>query len=183
MDVSALEIADVQVLTPRRFGDERGFFEETYNRRAFEAAGITAEFVQDNQSLSRIPGTLRGLHFQAPPHAQAKLVRVARGAILDVAVDLRRASPTYGRWVSAELTQENGAQIFVPRGFAHAFVTLRPDTLVAYKADGFYDRESEGGLAFDDPDLAIPWPFPASELTLSDRDRAWPRLHDLPPVF
>lgn len=183
MEAKPLAIADVVLITPRRFGDDRGFFEETYSARAFEAAGLEFTFVQDNQSLSRDVGVLRGLHYQAPPHAQAKLVRVARGAIFDVAVDLRSGSPTYGRWVSAELSEENGAQLLVPRGFAHGFVTLRPDTLVVYKTDGFYDRASEGGLAHDDPDLAIPWPLPADGPTLSEKDRALPRLSALEPVF
>lgn len=185
MDAKPLSIPDVIVLTPRRFADERGYFEETWNKRTLADAGITVDFVQDNQSLSRPVGTLRGLHFQAPPHAQSKLVRVIKGAVLDVAVDIRRASPTFGQWVSAELSEENGAQIFVPRGFAHAFLTLRPDTIVAYKCDNFYHRDADGGIRYDDPDLAIDWPIPAQGegLTVSAKDRNLPALKDLEPIF
>lgn len=183
MDVKRLEIADVMVLTPRRFGDDRGFFEESWNQRTFyEATGLDVQFVQDNQSLSRVAGTVRGLHFQAPPHAQAKLIRVARGAIFDVAVDIRTASPTFGQWAGAELSEENGAQLFVPRGFAHGFATLRPDTVVCYKADGFYSRDAEGGVAYDDPDLAIDWRLSVAA-TLSDKDRVLPPLKSLAAVF
>jgi dTDP-4-dehydrorhamnose 3,5-epimerase len=183
MEIVPLEIPDVLLITPRRFGDERGWFEETWNARRFAEAGLEAAFVQDNQSLSKAPGTIRGLHFQAPPHAQAKLVRVAFGAVLDVAVDIREGSETYGRWVSAELSDENGAQLFVPRGFAHAFCTRVANTAVCYKVDGFYDKESEGGIRFDDPDLAIDWGIDPADAVLSDKDRALPRLRDLGAVF
>lgn len=184
MNVERLAIEGVLLLTPRRFGDERGYFEETYNAETLrDAAGLDAQFVQDNQSLSRAAGTVRGLHFQTPPHAQAKLVRVARGAIFDVAVDLRSASPTFGRWVGAELSDENGAQLFVPRGFAHGFATLTPDTLVCYKVDAFYSREADGGVRYDDSDIAIDWHLPAGEATLSQRDRELPRLSSLDAIF
>jgi dTDP-4-dehydrorhamnose 3,5-epimerase len=183
MEIVPLAIPDVLLITPRRFGDERGWFEETWNARRFAEAGLDITFVQDNQSLSVTPGTIRGLHFQAPPHAQAKLVRVVRGAVLDVAVDIRQGSATYGRWVSAELSEDNGAQLFVPRGFAHAFCTRAPHTAVCYKVDGFYDKASEGGIRFDDPDLAIDWGIAPEDAVLSDKDRALPRLGDLGAVF
>lgn len=183
MDVEPLAIEAVLLVKPRRFADGRGWFEETFNARSYAAHGIAAAFVQDNQSLSVAAGTVRGLHFQAPPFAQAKLVRVARGAIFDVAVDIRSGSPTFGRWVGAELSAENGAQLFVPHGFAHGFVTREPHTVVCYKVDAHYDRDSEMGLAFDDPDLAIDWGLSAGAPTLSDRDRGWPRLAGLDPVF
>ncbi|MEM8664398.1 MAG: dTDP-4-dehydrorhamnose 3,5-epimerase [Pseudomonadota bacterium] len=183
MDITPLEIPEVLLIRPRRFGDDRGWFEETWNQKHLQSAGFKADFVQDNQSMSTTVGTIRGLHFQAPPHAQGKLVRVARGAVLDVAVDIRRGSPTYGRWVNAELTAQNGAQLWVPRGFAHAFITREPDTLVCYKVDGFYDKASEGGIRFDDPDLAIDWGVPAESTTLSDKDLKLPRFSELGAVF
>lgn len=176
MNVVSLDIPEVKLITPRRFSDDRGYFSETYNARAFEAAGIAADFVQDNHSYSAKRGTVRGLHFQAPPHAQAKLVRVLRGSVIDVAVDARKASPTFGKWVKAELSAENGRQIFVPRGFLHGFVTLEPDTEVAYKVDAFYDAASDGAVKWDDPDLAIGWGVTSQEASLSDKDskaQAW----------
>lgn len=191
MIVTPLEIADVLLLAPRRFEDERGWFEETFNARAFAAAGLPADFVQDNQSLSRAAGTVRGLHLQVAPHAQAKLVRVLRGAILDVAVDVRAGSPTRGRSVAAVLDAASGRQLFVPRGFAHGFRTLVPDTVVAYKVDGFYDRASERGIRYDDPDLAIDWtggladgdtPSAGTAVVLSDKDRALPAFRDVGPL-
>lgn len=172
MRVDALAIPEVLLVTPRRFADDRGYFSETYNQRAFLENGIDARFVQDNQSYSARKGTVRGLHFQAPPHAQAKLVRVLAGAILDVAVDARKASPTFGKWVSAELSAENGAQIFVPAGFLHGFVTLEDETVVAYKVDAFYDRDSEGSVLWNDPDLAIDWRIGANRAMLSEKDAA-----------
>ncbi|WP_373006383.1 dTDP-4-dehydrorhamnose 3,5-epimerase [Hyphomonas sp.] len=170
MIVEPLAIPDVKLVTPSRFGDDRGFFSETYNAETFSAAGIEADFVQDNHSLSTQTGTLRGLHFQAPPFAQSKLVRVLRGAILDVAVDIRRNSPTYGKWVSAELSATNGVQIFVPRGFLHGFVTREPDTEIAYKVDNYYSRECDGAVQWNDPALAIDWGLPADGAILSDKD-------------
>jgi dTDP-4-dehydrorhamnose 3,5-epimerase len=178
-----LAIPEVKLITPPIFRDERGFFSETYNRQALAAAGIDAEFVQDNQSLSRAKGVLRGLHFQSSPRAQAKLVRVVRGSIFDVAVDIRRGSPTYGRHVSATLSAENWAQLWVPVGFAHGFCTLEPDTEVIYKVTDFYAPERDRGLAFDDTDLAIQWPVAAAPAILSDKDRQHPRLRDLPAYF
>ena len=176
----------------RRFGDHRGFFMETYARRDFEAVGIAGEFVQDNHSLSAAVGTLRGMHFQVPPRAQAKLIRVLRGAILDVVVDLRRSSPGYGRHAAVRLAGpeegDAGEQFYVPVGFAHGFVTLTPDAEVAYKVTDTYAPDCDRGVAWDDPDLALPWPdFAAMGVTegpvLSDKDRRNPRLRDLPPLF
>lgn len=171
------------LITPRRFGDHRGFFLETYSSRDFAALGLADVFVQDNHSLSAQAGTIRGMHFQLPPHAQAKLVRVLRGAILDIAVDIRHGSPTFGRHVAAELTAANAQQLYVPAGFAHGFCTLEPDTEVAYKVTELYAPDCDRGIAWDDPDLALPWPFAAEAAQLSDKDRRAPRLRDLPPAF
>jgi len=172
LKVESLAIQDVKLVTPARFGDDRGFFSETYNAQRFKDAGIEADFIQDNHSLSAQRGTVRGLHFQAPPFAQSKLVRVLRGTILDVAVDVRKGSPTYGKWVSAELSAENGVQIFVPRGFLHGFVTLEPDTEIAYKVDNYYSKECDGAVLWNDPALGIDWGIPANEAVLSDKDAA-----------
>ena len=158
-------------------------FIETYNARDFAALGLTDVYVQDNHSLSRLPGTIRGLHFQAPPNAQAKLVRVLRGAILDVAIDLRRGSGHFGKHVAVELRAGDGRQFYVPAGFAHGFCTLEPDTEVAYKVDAFYAPASDRSIAWNDPDLALPWPFDPGAVYLSDKDRAAPRLRDLDPGF
>lgn len=166
-----------------RFGDHRGFFLESYSARDFVALGIPDVFVQDNHSLSAAAGTVRGMHFQLPPRAQAKLVRVLRGAILDIAVDIRRSSPTFGRHAAVELSAANACQLYVPAGFAHGFCTLEPDTEVAYKVTDFYAPELDRGIAWDDPDLALPWPFGAGKATLSDKDRRAPRLRDLPVCF
>ena len=158
MQVTELAIPAVKLIVPKRFGDTRGFFSETYNAKAFAEAGITDIFVQDNQSLSAQAGTIRGLHFQKPPFAQAKLIRVTRGRILDVAVDLRRTSPTYGQHVASELSAENWAQLLVPVGFAHAFCTLEADTEVIYKVSGYYAPLADAGVLWSDPDLGIKWP-------------------------
>lgn len=157
MNVTRLAIADVVLLEMRRFGDDRGFFSEVYNRRRFADAGLDHDWVQDNHTLSREPGTLRGLHFQAPPRAQAKLVRVTRGSILDVAVDIRKGSPTFGRWVSVTISAANWSQMLIPKGFAHGYVTLEPDTEVLYKVDDGYAPQHDGGVTWNDPDLAIDW--------------------------
>ena len=170
MDVVSLDIPEVKIITPRRFSDDRGFFSETYNARAFKAAGVEVDFIQDNHSFSAKQGTVRGLHFQAPPFAQSKLVRVLKGSIIDVAVDARKSSPTFGKWVKAELSAENGKQIFVPKGFLHGFLTLEPDTEVAYKVDAFYDGASDGSVKWNDPDLAIDWGVSESEASLSEKD-------------
>ncbi|MBX6746898.1 MAG: dTDP-4-dehydrorhamnose 3,5-epimerase [Acetobacteraceae bacterium] len=171
------------LISARRFGDARGFFTETYSASDFAALGITEAFVQDNHSLSAAVGTVRGLHFQVPPQAQAKLVRVLRGAVLDIAVDLRRSSPNFGRHVVVELSAANGLQLYIPAGFAHGFCTLEPDTEVAYKVSAPYSPAHDRSLAWDDPDLALPWPFEPGSVTLSDKDRRAPRLRDLPPCF
>ena len=183
IDVKPLAIPEVKLITPPIFRDPRGFFSETYNGAALAAAGIGQAFVQDNHAGSRTKGALRGLHFQIDPRAQGKLVRVVRGAILDVAVDIRRGSPTFGRHVAATLSAENWAQLWVPVGFAHAYCTLEPDTEVIYKVTDFYAPECDRGLAFDDPDLGIAWPISTSEVILSDKDRRHPRLRDLPAYF
>lgn len=183
MHVVPLAIAAVKLVTPKRFGDHRGYFAETWSRRAFAAAGLDVDFVQDNHSLSRDKGTIRGLHFQLPPRTQAKLVRVVAGAIFDVAVDLRPSSPTYGKHVVARLSADNGACVFVPVGFAHGFATLEPDTEVLYKVSDVYAPDLDRGLAFDDPDLAIEWPVGAEQAIVSDKDRRQPRLAQLGPVF
>ena len=183
MDIVSLDIPDVKLITPRRFGDNRGFFSETWNRAAFSEAGIEADFVQDNHSLSAMAGTLRGLHFQIPPFAQAKLVRVSRGAVFDVAVDIRKGSPTYGQWVGAELSAENWAQMYVPKGFAHGFVTLLPDTEVQYKVDAPYAPAHDRGIAWDDSDIAVAWPLEGRAPVLSGKDAALPKLADIPAPF
>lgn len=171
------------VICPRRFEDSRGWFSETWNDARLRQAGITAQFCQDNQSLSRPQGTLRGLHFQAPPHAQAKLVRCLRGRIFDVAVDIRRASPTFGKWVGLELSAENGKQLFIPSGYAHGFATLGPDCEIAYKVDDYYSTECDGGIAWDDPDIGIDWPSGLGEPVLSEKDMSLPSLAQLAVDF
>ena len=183
MLVEDTAIPDVKIITPKKFGDRRGFFSETYNRRAAAEAGIHLEFVQDNHSLSADVGTIRGLHFQSAPFAQYKLVRAPRGRILDVAVDLRRSSPTFGRHVAVELSAENWRQLLVPIGFAHGFCTLEPDTEVFYKVTNYYSPAHDHGLAFDDPALGIAWPVDAAKAILSDKDRRLPRLADCPLYF
>ena len=180
---SRFDVSGPVLITPRRFGDHRGFFLETYSARDFAALGIPDVFVQDNHSLSALPGTVRGMHFQIAPRAQAKLVRVLRGAILDIAVDIRRSSPTYGQHVAVELSAENVQQFYVPVGFAHGFCTLHPDTEVAYKVTDTYAPDCDRGIAWDDPALALPWPFEAHDVHLSDKDRRAPRLADLPTAF
>jgi len=179
--ITPLAIPDVLLITPKRHGDARGWFSETWSRKALEGTGAAADFVQDNQAFSARKGTLRGLHFQKAPHPQAKLVRVLRGAIYDVAVDIRQGSATYGEWVAAELTAEGGEQLFVPRGFAHGYCTITDDCELAYKVDGLYAPQTEGGLIWNDPDLAIPWPLDG-EPVLSDKDKILPQLKDLGPV-
>ena len=176
--ITPLAIPEVLLITPKRHGDARGWFSETWSRRVLADAGLAADFVQDNQAYSARKGTLRGLHFQKAPHAQAKLVRALKGAIYDVAVDIRQGSPTFGRWVAAELTAEGGEQLFVPRGFAHGYCTLTEDCEIFYKVDGQYAPQTEGGVIWNDPDLAIPWPLDGEPM-LADKDRVLPRLKDL----
>jgi dTDP-4-dehydrorhamnose 3,5-epimerase len=169
--IKSLEIADVKIITPRKFGDDRGFFSETWTERVLTEAGIDERFVQDNHAFSAAKGTLRGLHFQLPPMAQDKLVRVTRGSILDVAVDIRRSSPTFGRHVSAVISAQNWAQIWVPKGFAHGYCTLETDTEVIYKVTDYYSPVHDRGIRFDDPALAIKWPVTRETAQLSDKDK------------
>ena len=183
MNCTETKIPDVKVLTPRKFGDDRGFLSETYNKLTLAELGIDLEFVQDNHSLSVPRGTIRGMHFQIPPFAQDKLVRVVRGAILDVAVDLRRSSPTYGRHVAIEISAEQWNQVLVPIGFAHGFCSLEPDTEVIYKVTNYYSPEHDRGVLWSDPDLGIEWPVSAEGAFLSDKDKNQPRLAELPAVF
>lgn len=180
--ITPLALPEVLLITPKRHGDARGWFAETWSRKTLAEAGIDADFVQDNQAFNARRGTVRGLHFQKSPHPQAKLIRVLKGAILDVAVDVRPGSKTYGRWVSARLTAEGGEQLFVPRGFAHGYVTLVDDTELFYKVDGLYAPQTEGGVIWNDPDLGVDWGFGADEVVLSDKDRVLPRLKDMPPA-
>lgn len=183
MRVIETEIPAVKRVVPARFGDERGWFSETFRVDRLAEAGIADAFVQDNQSFSGPRGTVRGLHFQTNPMAQGKLVRVLAGAIFDVAVDLRRASPTYGRHVTVTLDATAGAQLFVPAGFAHGFCTLEPDTMIAYKVTAYYSRENDANLRWNDPDLKISWPVSEAQAVLSDKDKAAPLFADLPAHF
>lgn len=183
MDVRGTEIEGVKLLSPVRHEDARGAFYEIYNAERFRQAGIVCEFVQDSLSLSNLPGTVRGLHFQAPPHAQDKLIRVARGAAFDVVVDIRRTSSTFGRHCAFRLDARTGTQLFVPRGFLHGFCTLEPDTEVVYKLSAHYAPEAEYGVLWNDPDLDIKWPVSPAEAILSAKDAAAPRLRDVPRFF
>lgn len=183
LDITDTAIPEVKRLVPRRFGDARGFFTETWNARRMAAAGLDFAWCQDNHSCSVAAGTVRGLHYQAPPMAQAKLVRVARGAVRDIAVDVRRGSPTFGRWVAEELSAENGAQLLVPRGFLHGFVTLVPDTDVLYKVDAPYAPDCDGAVRFDDADLAIDWGIAPGAAVLSEKDAAAPIFRDFVTPF
>ena len=178
----SLLLAGVLLLKPQRNQDSRGYFAETYSKRSFTVVPVDV-FVQDNEALSAQRGTLRGLHFQVAPEPQAKLVRVLKGSVFDVAVDLRVGSATYGRWCGATLTAADGHQLFIPRGFAHAYCTLEPDTIFAYKVDGYYDHASERGIRFDDPDIAIEWPLPHAEMKVSEKDAAMPFLRDAATPF
>ncbi len=182
MQVERLDIPDVLLLTPRRFHDDRGYFAEVYNARQYALNGVDATFIQDNMSHSREAGTLRGLHYQRPPFAQAKLVSVIAGRVLDVAVDARRGSPTYGRHVARELSAERGEQMFVPVGFLHGFLTLEPDTIVTYKVDASYSAADDGAVRWDTPDLAIAWPLEAAPL-LSARDASAPTFAEFDTPF
>jgi dTDP-4-dehydrorhamnose 3,5-epimerase len=172
-----------QLIIPHRFGDARGWFSESYSRRALAELGIFDDFVQDNHSFSASRGTLRGLHFQVPPHAQAKLVRCIAGAIWDVAVDVRAGSPTYGKWVGAELTATGGEQLYVPVGFAHGFVTLSVDAEVAYKTSDYYAPECDGGIIWNDQEIAVEWPITGLDPILSDKDQRLQQLKDFKSPF
>lgn len=177
MKAHQTNINEVLVIEPQTFKDDRGWFTETYSQRKFSDLGINSEFVQDNHSYSKETGTLRGLHFQKDPHAQAKLVRCTKGTIQDVAVDLRKGSPTYSRWVMVELSARNMLQLFVPRGFAHGFLTLEDDVEVQYKVDSHYNKESEGSIRYDDPQIGIDWKWDG-EFHLSEKDAKAPWLKD-----
>jgi dTDP-4-dehydrorhamnose 3,5-epimerase len=183
VEIVPAALPDVKIVRTKAFADGRGYFMETYNRQAFAAAGVEHEFVQDNFSISREAGTVRGLHFQTAPFAQAKLMRVGRGRILDIAVDLRRSSPTYGRHVAIELSGDDTVQILIPVGFAHGFCTLEPNTEVHYKVTAHYSAAHEFGLAWNDPALGISWPVDAAHAIMSDKDRRNPPLADLPDCF
>lgn len=182
MQIDTTPLPGVLILTPRRFGDARGFFSEVWNARTLAENGIDIDFVQDNHSLSAEAGTIRGLHFQAPPHAQAKLVRCGRGRLFDVAVDIRRGSPTYGHWTGAELSFENGRQLLIPEGFAHGFLTLEPDTEIIYKCSDHYDPDTEGAVIWNDPEIGIDWPVPGAPI-LSEKDAAAPHLSQIETPF
>jgi dTDP-4-dehydrorhamnose 3,5-epimerase len=176
IEVMATDLPDIKLIRPPRFFDARGFFCELFNERAFAAAGIEDGFVQDNVSLSTAPGTVRGLHYQLAPFAQAKLLAVLRGSIFDVAVDIRRDSPSFGRHVATRLSVTDGLLLLVPRGFAHGFATLEPDTMVLYKVGAPYSPEHERGILWSDPALGIAWPVAMEKAELSPRDRQWPPL-------
>ncbi|MFW6027657.1 MAG: dTDP-4-dehydrorhamnose 3,5-epimerase [bacterium] len=179
MQVTSTAIPDVKLIRPQKHGDHRGFLSETFSKHKLERALANAAFVQDNHSMSARRGTVRGLHFQTPPHAQAKLIRVLKGAIWDVAVDLRSGAPTFGTWVGALLSAENWTQLFVPEGFAHGFCTLEPDTEILYKLTDYYAPDYEMGIRWDDPALDIDWPVKAEEAILSDKDRRLPLLEEV----
>jgi dTDP-4-dehydrorhamnose 3,5-epimerase len=183
LEISPTAIPDVKIIRPAKHSDPRGFFSETYHKQQWADAGIDFEFVQDNHSLSRRKGTVRGLHYQIPPFAQDKLVRVTRGAVFDVAVDLRRTSPTFGRHAAVILSAEAWNQLLIPCGFAHGYGTLEDDTEVLYKVTNYYSREHERGLYWNDPALAIPWPISDAEALLSDKDRQLPRFSELRDLF
>lgn len=182
MKVIPTAIEGVVVIEPDLFGDERGYFFESFSERRFCEQMRSVRFVQDNESKSSY-GVLRGLHFQKPPHAQSKLVRVIKGRVLDVAVDIRRGSPTFGQHVAVELTEENHRQFFIPRGFAHGFSVLSDEAIFQYKCDNYYAPQSEGAIAWDDPDLAIDWRIPADKVLLSEKDRHHPRLNEAEWLF
>lgn len=183
MQIDKTPLPGVLILTPRRFGDARGWFSEVWNRQTLAAHGIDIDFVQDNHSLSRAAGTVRGLHFQSPPHAQAKLVRCGRGRVFDVAVDIRKGSPTFGRWTGVELSAENGRQLLIPAGFLHGFVTREPDSELLYKCSDVYAPDCDGAVRFDDPDLRIDWGIDPAVAVLSDKDRAAPLFRNFATPF
>ncbi|MBN9040870.1 MAG: dTDP-4-dehydrorhamnose 3,5-epimerase [Rhizobiales bacterium 62-47] len=183
MNIERFEIKDILLFTPTKHGDERGFFSETFRADVAAEHGITMPFVQDNHVFSGQKGVLRGLHFQTPPHAQGKLVRCTRGAILDVGVDIRKGSPTFGRHVAVELSAANWRQLWVPPGFAHGYITLQDDCEVIYKVTDYYAPECDRGVAWDDPDIGVDWRLPRSAITLSAKDQKQPRLADVASVF
>lgn len=183
MEFRSFDIAEIKVVTPKHIGDDRGYFSETFRNDLFAEHCGDFTFVQDNESFSAIPGTIRGLHFQTEPHAQGKLVRCTAGALFDVAVDIRNGSPTFGQWVAETLTPQNGKQLWVPPGFAHGFCSLEPNTVICYKVTDYYNAECDKGLAWDDPAIGIAWPDLAAPETLSAKDRRQPSLADLPNYF
>ena len=182
MQIIKTELEGILIIEPKVFGDDRGYFFESFSERDFCENIREVRFVQDNESKSRY-GVLRGLHFQKPPYAQSKLVRVVKGAVLDVAVDIRRGSPTFGQHVAVELTEDNHRQLFIPRGFAHGFSVLTDEVIFQYKCDNFYAPQAEGAIAWDDPDLGIDWRIPADKIILSAKDTAHPRLKDIESSF
>ncbi len=183
LQVETFDIEGPRLITPARHGDARGFFAEVFRQDWFDGPGPSPVFVQDNHSRSRGRGVIRGLHYQAPPHAQGKLVRVTRGAVYDVVVDVRRGSPSYGRHLGVELSEGNGAQLWAPPGFLHGFCTLGEETDFLYKVTAYYHPQSDGAVAYDDPDLAIAWPLNGEPAQVSDKDRRAPRFADLPSLF
>jgi dTDP-4-dehydrorhamnose 3,5-epimerase len=183
MKIERTRLDGVLVLTPVRFGDSRGFFSESWSHRRMAEAGLDIDFVQDNHSLSAEVGTVRGLHYQSPPHAQAKLVRCGRGRLFDVAVDIRRGSPTFGQWFGAELSFENGRQMLIPEGFLHGFVTREPETEIIYKCSDYYAPECDGAVRFDDPDIGIDWDLGDVAPILSDKDVAAPAFTEFDSPF
>lgn len=180
MKVIKTNIPEVLIIETDVFGDHRGYFTETYNKKRYEEAGITTEFIQDNMSFSTVPGTIRGLHYQRAPYAQAKLVSCSRGKVIDVAVDIRKGSPTYGQYVTCELTAENHRQFYIPRGFAHGFLTLSDNVEFRYKCDNLYNKESEGGIRFNDETINIDWGALLDGLkpVLSEKDEKAPSLDE-----
>ncbi|WP_104017983.1 dTDP-4-dehydrorhamnose 3,5-epimerase [Roseovarius nitratireducens] len=183
MKIERTPLDGVLVLTPKRFGDSRGFFSESWSRRRMAESGLDIDFVQDNHSLSAEVGTVRGLHYQSPPHAQAKLVRCGRGRLFDVAVDIRRGSPTFGQWFGAELSFGNGRQMLIPEGFLHGFVTREPETEIIYKCSDYYAPECDGAVRFDDPDIGIDWGLGDVAPILSDKDAAAPAFAEFDSPF
>jgi dTDP-4-dehydrorhamnose 3,5-epimerase len=183
MDIREFEIPDLKLIVPKRFGDHRGYFSETWSDRRFRQQIVDLTFVQDNQSFSAKMGTLRGLHFQRPPHSQGKLVYVIRGSVFEVVVDIRKGSPTYKRHVTTRLDAAEGTQLWVPPGFLHGFCTLEDQTVVLYKVTSYYSPDHDAGAIWNDPDLDIPWPIDAGSVVLSEKDLALPRLRDLPDYF
>ena len=183
MLVTSFEILGLLLVVPKRFNDPRGYFTEIYNANRMREVGVNETFVQDNLSLSSRAGTVRGLHYQTPPHAQAKLVRVSRGRILDIAVDLRTSSPSYGKHIAVELSAENGAQFFIPSGFAHGFCTLEADTELIYKVSNYYAPQADMGILWSDPELKIDWPVKPEDAIVSDKDAKLPLLKDIVKMF